>query len=59
MFPPGAAGFPIVDVRTGETEEMATGRGYRAIASLRASSFDAAEQRRIGSLEAIGQLQPP
>ncbi len=36
MFPPGAAGFPIVDVRTGETEEMATGRGYRAIAALRA-----------------------
>ncbi len=31
----------------------------RAITSLRASSFDAAEQRRIGSLEAIGQLQSP
>jgi lipase chaperone LimK len=28
----------------------------RAIAALRARSFDAAEQRRIGSLEAIGQL---
>mgnify|MGYP001556727461 CR=1 FL=1 len=36
MFPPGAPGFPVVDARTGETEEMATGRGYRAIAALRA-----------------------
>ncbi|HMN73516.1 MAG TPA: glycosyl hydrolase family 8, partial [Rhodoblastus sp.] len=34
MFP--AAGLPIVDLRSGETEEVATGRGYRAIAALRA-----------------------
>lgn len=32
------------------------GARERAVAALRAGSFDAAEQRRIGSLEAIGQL---
>ena len=31
----------------------------RAIATLQARSFDAAELRRIASLEAIGQLQTP
>ena len=36
MFPAGSPGMPIVDARTGETEETATGRGYRAIAALRA-----------------------
>jgi len=36
MFPAGARGVPIVDARTGETDEMAAGRGYRAIAALRA-----------------------
>lgn len=36
MFPPGANGLPIANLRTGEIEEMATGRGYRALAALRA-----------------------
>lgn len=36
MFPPGAPGVPIRDLRSGETDEMATGRGYRALAALRA-----------------------
>ena len=36
MFPPGARGLPIANLRTGETEEVATGRGYRALAALRA-----------------------
>ena len=36
MFPPGAKGLPIANLRTGDIEEMATGRGYRALAALRA-----------------------
>ena len=36
MFPPRAKGLPIANLRTGETQEIATGRGYRALAALRA-----------------------
>ncbi|MCB1542306.1 MAG: hypothetical protein KDJ25_16110 [Rhodoblastus sp.] len=36
MFPPGARGLPIVDLSAGKTEDVATGRGYRALGALRA-----------------------
>ncbi|MFO1167402.1 MAG: glycosyl hydrolase family 8 [Rhodoblastus sp.] len=39
MFPAGSPGFPVVDARTGEVEEVAPGRGYRAIAALRACAI--------------------
>lgn len=36
MFPSGAAGLSVVDLRNGEVDEIAPSRGYRAIAALRA-----------------------
>lgn len=36
MFPPAAGGLPIVDLRSGNVDEIAAGPGYRAIAALRA-----------------------
>lgn len=35
MFPPAATGLPIVDLRSGEVDEIAKGRGYGALAALR------------------------
>ena len=37
---------------------LSTAARAQAIAALRAQQFNAAEQRRIASLEAIGQLKP-
>jgi len=39
MFPAGAPGVPIRDLRSGEADEMAIGRGYRALAALRACAI--------------------
>ncbi len=36
MFPPGGPGLSVLDLRSGEVDEVSNSRGYRAIAALRA-----------------------
>jgi lipase chaperone LimK len=44
--------------RIDANRDLSTAARAQAIAALRAQQFNAAEQRRIASLEAIGQLKP-